>query len=209
MYGFQLQHFNAEYQGCNQDYNGKGFNQIEYCLELLKTDPHSRRILMTTYNPLQAKEGCLFPCHGISIIFNVNEGFETKDGTENQDEKGKQKFRKLSCMMTQRSVDSICGLQFNLTSYALLVHLICEVINNDPNYLGPKYRPGRLIMNLADTHIYEQHYEQAIRQILRDPHPFPKLKIKRKVQKLNFFQAEDFELIGYKYEPYIPVKMVA
>ncbi len=213
MYGFQLLHFNASYQGCNQDYTGKGFNQIEYCLQLLKTDPHSRRIMMTTYNPMQAKEGCLFPCHGISIIFNVTSGTEKIPAEEIENigklEEDSREVRKLSCMMTQRSVDSICGLQFNLTSYALLMRLMCEVINNDPEYLGPKFKPGRLIMNLADTHIYEQHYEQAIRQILRPAHPFPKLEIKTGIRKLEDFKFEDFQLIGYEYEPYIPVKMVA
>lgn len=191
MYGFQLLNFNAPYKGAEVDYTGKGFNQIEYCLNLLKKDPFSRRILMTTYNPAQANEGCLFPCHGISIIFNVEEG------------------HKLSCMMTQRSIDSICGLQFNLSSYSLLVHMLCEILNNDENYNGDKFSPGRLIMNLADTHIYESHKEQAIRQILREPREFPQLKFKRKVKDLKDFKFEDLELIDYQFDPYIPVKMVA
>lgn len=89
MYGFQLAYYNAPYKGCDADYTGQGVDQIEYCLNLLKTDPYSRRILMTTYNPAQAKEGVLFPCHGITIMFHVDEN------------------HRLSCMMTQRSVDQI------------------------------------------------------------------------------------------------------
>lgn len=92
MYGFQWRHFNAEYKGMDKEYKGHGFDQIEYCLNLIKNDPYSRRILMTTYNPLQASHGVLYPCHGISVIFNVEEG------------------NKLSCMMTQRSADQFLGV---------------------------------------------------------------------------------------------------
>ena len=69
MYGFQLNHAGAEYTGCDTDYTSKGFNQIEYCLNLLKKDKYSRRILMTTYVPHEAGKGVLYPCHGIVIQF--------------------------------------------------------------------------------------------------------------------------------------------
>ena len=152
MYGFQWRHFNAEYTGTDADYTQKGLDQIKYCMELLKKDPYSRRIIMTTYNPTQANQGVLFPCHGLTILFNVEEG------------------HKLSCMMTQRSADYVCGVPFNIASYALMIHMICEVLNNDPTYTGPKFSPGRLIMNMGDVHVYEDHIMEARRQILREPY---------------------------------------
>jgi thymidylate synthase len=191
MYGFQLRNFNAPYHGPDSDYIGKGVDQVAYCLNLLKTDPYNRRILMTTFNPAQVTEGVLYPCHGISILFNVGPNHE------------------LSCMMTQRSVDTACGLPFNIVSYALLVHLFCQVINNDLNYLGPKFTPGKLIMNLGDTHIYKDHYSDIIRQVLREPHKFPQLKFNRQVTNLTDFKFTDMELVEYQSYPIIGFKMVA
>lgn len=194
MYGFNWLHYGADYEGMNHDYTGKGFNQLEYCLNLLKNDPHSRRILMTTYNPEIAKQGCLFPCHGIDIIFNV----KTKDNVNI-----------LSCMMTQRSADMFLGVPFNIASYSLLVHIICEVINNDKTYSGNKFTPGILTINLGDLHIYEDHKTQCIRQILRDPYPFPQLIIKGQHVNMSDFTYEDFELIDYNCYPGIIAQMVA
>lgn len=75
MYGFNLNHFGCEYKGMNENYENKGFNQLNYVLNLIKNDPTSRRIVMTTFNPAQANEGVLYPCHGLTIQFYV-----TKDG---------------------------------------------------------------------------------------------------------------------------------
>lgn len=186
-YGYQWKHFNAPYEGKNACYEGKGYDQIQYCLNLLKNDPYSRRIMMTTYNPSQAKTGCLYPCHGISTIFNVKFDSDTKE-------------YKLSCMMVQRSADCGSGYYLNICEYALLVYMFCEVLNNDETYTGPRFSPGRLITNLGDVHIYENHFTQVVRQILRDPFSFPTLKINRKVSKLEEFTFDDFELVGY--EPY-------
>lgn len=187
MYGYNLLHFGHEYEGSNADYTDKGFNQLEYCMNLIKTDPFSRRIIMTTYNPSCAKQGCLYPCHGISIQFSV--------GRDND----------LSCMMTQRSADTFCGIPFNIASYALLVHLIVQTINKET---GSKLIPGTLIMSLGDVHIYESHYDQVICQLLREPKPFPKISFLNAHEKLTDYKFEDIELIGYDPHPSIPVKMV-
>jgi dihydrofolate reductase/thymidylate synthase len=93
MYGFQWRHFGAEYKGMNADYTGQGFDQVQYCIDLIKKDPHSRRILMSSFNPAHAQQGVLYPCHGIGIMFNVEEG-------------------KLSCMATMRSSDEFCGVNW-------------------------------------------------------------------------------------------------
>lgn len=191
MYGFNLVHFGAEYRGMDKNYENQGFNQIQYCIHLLKTDPYSRRIIMTTYNPAKAHEGVLYPCHGLSIVFSVD------------------KYHRLSCMMTQRSADIICGIPFNIASYALLIHLFCEVINNDTNYIGNKFTPGKLIINFADIHIYESHYSQSIRQILREPFDFPKIVFKRKLNVLTDFVFDDIIIQNYNCYPGIIAKMVA
>jgi thymidylate synthase len=91
----------------------------------------------------------------------------------------------------------------------LLIYLFCEVINNDVNYHGQKFTPGRLIMNLGDCHIYEEHRSISIRQILREPYQFPLLKINRIVNDLTDFKFDDFELINYQCYPNIVAKMVA
>ncbi|ARF09639.1 thymidylate synthase [Indivirus ILV1] len=191
MYGFQFRHHGIPYRGMNEDYNGLGFDQIDYCLNLLKTDPYSRRIVMTSFNPAQAREGVLYPCHSLVIQFYV----------ENNN--------KLSASVYNRSQDYLLGSPFNLCMAGLLVHMFCEVINNDPNYKNEKYLPGRLIMNLGDVHIYEDHYSESIRQILRDPYDFPKLIFNRKVIDLTDFKYEDLELLNYECYPNIIAKMIA
>ena len=82
-------------------------------------------------------------------------------------------------------------------------------INNDLSYTGPKFSPGRLIMNLGDVHIYEDHYSEVIRQILREPYRFPQLIFKRKVSDLTDFKFEDLDLLDYECYPNISAKMVA
>jgi len=194
MYGFNLCHFGAAYEGCQASYENKGLDQIAYCLNLLKTDPFSRRIIMTTYNPSVASEGVLYPCHGLLIMFGVEESGDSYS---------------LSCLMTQRSADSLCGIPFNIASYALLVHLLTEILNNDPSYKGPRFIPGRLVMNFGDVHIYESHRTQAIRQILREPYAFPTLSFKRPIESLTDLSFDDVALTDYHHHPVIITKMVA
>jgi dihydrofolate reductase/thymidylate synthase len=191
MYGYQWNHFGYEYQGPEYDYTNKGFNQLNYCINLLKTDPHSRRIMMTTLDPSTADQGVLRPCHSIILQFYV------------------EKNNRLSMSCYNRSQDLFLGTNFNSCSSSLLIYLFCHIINNDVNYHGPKFTPGRLIMNLGDCHIYEDHKSMVIRQILRDPYPFPQLKINRTVPELIDFKFEDLELINYQCYPNIVAKMVA
>ena len=185
MYGFQWIHFGETYTGVNKEY--KGLNQIEYCLHLLKTDPSSRRILMSTFNPGQAPEGVLFPCHGIHIQFYVQE-----------EEEGQ---RRLCCLMTQRSADICCGVPFNIASYALLVHLMCNVLNHSGQG-GSPFCPGILLLVFADVHLYQEHEANARRQMLRLPYKFPRLKINRKMKHITDVSFSDLELSKYlHYEP--------
>lgn len=187
MYFFQLYHFNESYKGMNYEYTG-GFNQIEYCLDLLKNDPYSRRIIMSTYNPSQANQGVLFPCHSLMIQFYVEKG------------------NLLSANWYCRSTDIFLGAPFNIAMAALLITFFCEVLNNRNDM---NYTPGRLIINMGDVHIYEEHREQCIRQILRDGYNFPELKINTKINSLTDFQFKDLELVDYNCYPGIKADMVA
>ena len=203
MYGYQWLHYGEPYKGMNIDYTGKGFNQLEYVIDLLKTDPFSRRILMTTFDPSEAHNGCLFPCHGVSIIFNASEIIPHGN-------MGNSPFAySLSCMMVQRSLDLCCGFAFNCIQYSLLVHFLCEIINNDVNYKGPHFYPGTLKMVFADTHIYKSHKSEVIRQILREPHQFPELTINRKVTDITDFKLEDISINNYTHYPFLKYQMVA
>jgi len=191
MYPFQYRFFGLEYDGMNQDYNGKGgFDQVKYCLDTLKKDPFSRRIMMTSFNPQQASQGVLYPCHSIVLQFYV------------------EKNNELSMACYNRSQDVVLGVVWNMTYASLLVYLFCEVINNDPEYKGTKLTPGRLIMNLGDTHIYENHYSQAIRQILREPYSFPKLSFNRPITNFENMAFDDLKLENYVSYPNIKADMI-
>lgn len=191
MYGFQWRHFNAKYTGCNSDYNETGLDQLSYVLNELKVNPHSRRIIMTTYNPLQAKEGVLFPCHGIAIQFNVEE----INGTY-----------VVNLSQNQRSADYFLGLPFNIASYALLLELVCHHLNGETN---KKYVPGKVILFLGDYHIYDTHRNHCVKQIQRYPIKFCQIKLNLNKTKLEDFELEDFEIINYNSYPGIIADMVA
>ena len=192
MYGFQLNHAGAEYTGCDTDYTSKGFNQIQYCLNLLKNDKYSRRILMTTYVPHEAKKGVLYPCHGIVIQFYVKE----MDG-----------LNYLSCHMYQRSADMFLGVPFNIASYGLLVNMICHVLNNDEE-CNMKWKPDKLVMSFGDLHIYEAHYEQVQKQTSRRAYMFPQINFKNKRFSLTEFEWEDIEIIKYNHHSGLKAQMI-
>lgn len=194
MYGFNFRHYGAEYKGMDEDYTGKGFDQIEYILKLLRNDPNSRRIIMTSFNPSTAHKGVLYPCHSIEFQFYV----------ESDGKSGK----KLSATVYNRSQDMFLGNPYNISSAALFVYLICEIVNNTSTQIY-KLSPGKLTMFLGDVHLYENHLKQSVRQILREPFEFPELKFKRKVTELTDFKFEDLTLENYVRYPGIKADMVA
>jgi len=197
MYGFQWRHFGEEYKGYNKEYNG-GYDQLSYVLNEIKTNPNSRRIIMTTYNPAQAKQGVLFPCHGIGIVFNTSE-----IGIDNN-----KRVYELNCMQLQRSCDYFLGVPFNIASYSLLVYLICEVLNNDETCTN-KYIPGNFILSLGDYHLYKSHINEARRQVIRTPCDFPQLIFKNKRKNIEEFELNDIEIINYNPHLVITASMVA
>lgn len=162
-----------------RNFNDKGIDQLDYVINMINNEPSSRRILMTCYNPEQAQEGVLFPCHSIVIQFYVHE-----------------KYLDVFCF--NRSSDIGLGLPFNIASTALLQMLICKICKLEARFLN---------ITLGDAHIYSNHREQLERQIMRHPLALPTLCIPdvsniQDVEKLTFDQ---FIIQNYSYHP--PIKM--
>lgn len=169
VYGFQWRHFGAEYTDCHADYTGKGHDQIASIIHLLKTDPHSRRMVLSAWCPAQQEQMCLPPCH-VMYQFYVE-----------HDER-------VSCMMTQRSADVFLGLPFNIASTALLTQLIAENVGREP---------GRLLIQVGDAHVYQEHYSACQAQMVRAIMPLPTIRILNKSEDLRFL-AKDVVLQNYK-----------
>ena len=211
LYGFQWRHFGATYTNCNADYSGQGVDQITRIIDELATNRFSRRAIITTYHTDQITQSPLLPCHGVSVQFGV-EG-------ENR----------LCCQMYQRSCDAVLGCPFNIASYALLTHILCDLINQkyeqlhplqDPTLEDPTLEertytplvPGKLTLTFGDCHVYETHYDAAIMQTKRVPHCFPKLTINKKLftlEDISSLQFTDIQLSDYAFHPAIPVAMIA
>lgn len=200
MYGYQLCHSGVEYKDCHHNYTNQGFNQIEYCLNLLREDKYSRRIIMSTFSPSNSDKGVLYPCHGIVIQFYVTE----KNG-ENL----------LSCHMYQRSADMFLGVPFNIASYALLTQIICYTLNNERKYkdtsiINIPFVPDKLIMSFGDLHIYESHFDQVREQINRDPFVFPQITINKDgLSTYTDLEWGDIELDNYQSHPRIIANIIA
>ena len=183
MYGFQWFHFGADYHTCDTDYTNKGYNQMANLIKSLKEDPFSRRHLLTTYNPAAVSKSVLAPCHGIAIMFYV-------------DEFNNQKY--LSCHAVIRSSDSALGLPFNIASYAILTYIIAAQVD---------MKPKELIISTGDSHIYLNHIDALTTQLSRNPLPEPLLHYKTASKPLNEITLDDFEVIGYLAHPAIKMTM--
>jgi len=107
------------------------------------------------------------------------------------------------------SADFFLGVPFNIASYGLLVHIICELVNNDPDYVGDKFIPGMLTMSFGDYHVYEQHIEVVKEQIDRIPYAFPQVTINKKITKVEDLNFEDISLTNYKSHESLKADMVA
>ena len=187
MYGFQWLHWGAEYHGCGASYENKGINQLDEVVHLLKTDPFSRRIIMSTYNVGDKDKGVLYPCHGLVVQFYVEQ-----DSTSND--------MHLSCHMYQRSMDTFLGAPYNIFSYTVLVYIIAAKCN---------MKPKELIISVGDAHLYRDHIEQAKLQLSREPYAPPVLVVAGDVKEKSWNELciSDFNLVGYNSHPYIKAKM--
>jgi thymidylate synthase len=183
LYGYQWRHFNADYDENNTTPLDKGIDQLQNVIDTIKRDPSSRRILLTSYNPCQSKQGVLYPCHSIIIQFYVSEEF-------------------LDMYCYNRSQDLFLGVPFNIASSSLLLLLIAKVVNLTPRYLN---------IGMGDIHIYKQHYEAVETQLDRLPYRFPKIEIKdvKSLKDIENLKYEDFILIDYLHYPVIKSEMIA
>ncbi|MFZ9756083.1 MAG: thymidylate synthase [Bacteroidia bacterium] len=152
--------------------DGRSIDQISQALDLIRTNPDSRRILVNAWNVGELDQMALMPCH---CLFQ----FYVADG-------------KLSCQLYQRSADLFLGVPFNIASYALLTLMMAQVCG---------LKPGEFVHTFCDAHIYSNHFEQVEKQLSREPRPYPQMKLNPEITDLFAFDYGDFELIGYDPHP--------
>jgi thymidylate synthase len=158
--------------------DGRSIDQIKEVVETLKTNPDSRRIIVTAWNPVDIPDMALAPCH---CLFQ----FYVADG-------------RLSCQLYQRSADVFLGVPFNIASYALLTMMMAQVA---------RLEPGEFIHTFGDAHLYLNHLAQADLQLARPPRALPHLAINPAVRSVFDFRHEDFELSGYDPHPHIKAEV--
>ncbi|MEQ8603330.1 MAG: thymidylate synthase [Marivibrio sp.] len=154
--------------------DGRAIDQIAQVLEQIKTNPNSRRHLVTAWNPAEVDKMALPPCHCL-FQFYVGDG-------------------RLSCQLYQRSADIFLGVPFNIASYALLTMMVAQVSG---------LKPGDFVHTLGDAHLYSNHLDQAAEQLTREPRALPTMRLNPDVTDLFAFRFEDFALEGYDPHPHI------
>mgnify|MGYP003551869341 FL=1 len=159
--------------------NGKVTDQVQELIQQLKTNPDSRRLIISAWNVADLPKMHLMPCHCLFQFYTTLQ----KNGK-----------RKLSCQLYQRSADVFLGVPFNIASYALLTLMIAQVCEMEP---------GEFIHSFGDAHLYNNHFEQATLQLSRKPFPLPSMKINPLVKDIFDFKFEDFELQDYTAHPAI------
>jgi len=177
VYGHQWRNYGATRQP-DGTYASDGVDQITRVLTQLKSNPNSRRLIVTGWNPSEAEEVALPPCHTLFQLY-VQEGA-------------------LSCQLYQRSADVFLGVPFNLASYALLTQMIAHVSG---------LVPGEFVHTFGDVHLYKNHLEQARLQLTREPRPLPRLTLDPSVTSLFDFRAEHITLDGYDPHPHIKAEV--
>lgn len=160
--------------------DGVEVDQISDLIHQLKTNPDSRRLLVSAWNVADLPKMKLMPCHCLFQFY-----------TSAPDEKGR---RKLSCQLYQRSADIFLGVPFNIASYALLTMMIAQVCDMDY---------GDFVHSFGDAHLYKNHFEQAELQLSRTPFDLPTMQINPSVKNIFDFRFEDFELKDYQSHPAI------
>ncbi|PSS72918.1 thymidylate synthase [Shewanella algae] len=154
--------------------DGGHIDQITQVIEQIKSQPDSRRLIVSAWNVSELDKMALAPCHAF-FQFYVADG-------------------KLSCQLYQRSCDVFLGLPFNIASYALLTMMVAQQCDLEL---------GDFVWTGGDTHLYSNHMEQTALQLSREPKPLPQMKITRKPESIFDYRFEDFELSGYEPHPHI------
>lgn len=158
--------------------DGKPIDQIAQVIEAIRTEPDSRRLIVSAWNVSELPRMKLPPCH---LLFQ----FYVAGG-------------KLSCQLYQRSADLFLGVPFNIASYAALTMMVAQVCGLEP---------GDFVHTLGDTHLYLNHLDQAREQLSREPYPPPKLRLNPGVESIFDFRFEDFDLVGYEAHPHIKAEV--
>ena len=154
--------------------DGKTVDQISWLVNEIKTNPTSRRLVVSAWNPSQIEEMALPPCHCLFQFF-------VADG-------------RLSCQLYQRSGDIFLGVPFNIASYALLTVMMAQATG---------LKPGEFVHTLGDAHLYSNHFEQAQEQLGRKPGALPQLKLNPEITDLFAFRFEDIEIVDYQSQAHI------
>jgi thymidylate synthase len=154
--------------------NDERIDQIDRLIEQIKTNPDSRRLIITAWNPAEVDAMALPPCHAL-FQFHVQDGA-------------------LSCQLYQRSADLFLGVPFNIASYALLTRMVAQVCG---------LTSGEFIHTFGDLHLYRNHLAQAREQLARTPRPLPRMELNPAVKNIHDFKFEDFTLVGYDPHPAI------
>jgi thymidylate synthase len=171
IYGFNWRHWGCKYETCETDYTGKGKDQLMNLISELKSNPNSRRLILSGWNVSDLSEMSLPPCHTM-YQFDVTQG-------------------KLNCLLFQRSNDLMLAGHWNVSSASLLITLLASVTG---------LQPGKLIMSYGNAHIYKNHLS-AYEEMTRPPFPFPKLILKNTREKITDYSFEDVQLENYLYYP--------
>ncbi|GAB3688211.1 thymidylate synthase [Angustibacter aerolatus] len=152
---------------------GGHVDQIAQVLQQLRTDPDSRRMIVSAWNVADVPDMALAPCHAL-FQFHVADG-------------------RLSCQLYQRSADLFLGVPFNIASYALLTLMVAQQVGLEP---------GDFVWTGGDCHVYDNHVEQVREQLTRDPYPFPRVELRRAASLFDY-DYDDFSLVDYRHHPAI------
>ena len=166
VYGAQWRHW--------RDPDGGEVDQLQELLTQLKTNPDSRRHIISAWNVADLPKMALMPCHTLFQFYVAD--------------------NKLSCQLYQRSADVFLGVPFNIASYALLTHMMAQVCGLEA---------GTFVHTLGDAHLYMNHLDQAREQISREPLPLPTLKLDPSITNIDEFTFESLEIVGYEHHPHI------
>lgn len=177
IYGHQWRNYGATTTADGQ-YNSDGVDQIAQVVEQIKTNPNSRRLIVSGWNPAEAEQVALPPCHTLFQFFVAN--------------------NKLSCQLYQRSADLFLGVPFNIASYAMLTHMVAQVCNLEV---------GEFIWTGGDCHIYQNHREQVELQLTRSLYKLPTLTLNPDVTDIFAFNYEDISVDGYESHPAIKAQV--
>lgn len=173
VYGHQWRYWNAPLT------TGYGRDQLRELITQIKTQPYSRRHILTAWNPDDIEYCALPPCHVMAQFYVSNNN-------------------ELSCQMYQRSMDAFLGAPYNIASYSLLTHIFAHMLG---------YQVGEFIHSIGDAHIYKNHLTQVELQLTREPLVLPTLRIKRLVADPAEYMFEDFELLNYTAHPHIKAEV--